>query len=91
MVDFCPRGLKVSLKSTLFFLLSECLICSFHRASMPDTVSLPGSGWAPPGQQLRAEQDVGPGLYHVYEVGVAICAEQVGSVMGRVSLGGTSA
>ncbi|KAM6471354.1 integrin alpha-5 isoform 2-T2 [Liasis olivaceus] len=39
---------------------------SSHGASMPDTVSLPGSGWIP-GRSVQREQDVGPGVYHVYE------------------------
>ncbi|XP_066469779.1 integrin alpha-5 isoform X2 [Tiliqua scincoides] len=40
---------------------------SRRGASVPDTVSLPGSGRTLPGQPLQGEQDVGPGVYHVYE------------------------
>ncbi|KAL7989912.1 hypothetical protein Chor_012578 [Crotalus horridus] len=39
---------------------------SSHGASMPDTVSLPVSGWVP-GRSMQREQDVGPGVCHVYE------------------------
>ncbi|XP_061470570.1 integrin alpha-5 isoform X2 [Rhineura floridana] len=39
---------------------------STHGASMPDTVSLPGSGWVP-GRLVQREQEVGPGVCHVYE------------------------
>ncbi|XP_077779873.1 integrin alpha-5 isoform X1 [Podarcis muralis] len=35
-------------------------------ASMPETVSLPGTGLLP-GRALQREQDVGPGVCHVYE------------------------
>ncbi|XP_058026182.1 integrin alpha-5 isoform X2 [Ahaetulla prasina] len=37
---------------------------SSHGASMPDTVSLPG--WVP-GRSVQREQDIGPGVRHVYE------------------------
>uniref|UniRef100_A0A8C5WY14 Integrin subunit alpha 5 n=1 Tax=Laticauda laticaudata TaxID=8630 RepID=A0A8C5WY14_LATLA len=35
-----------------------------HRASRPDAVSLPG--WVP-GRLVKREQDIGPGVCHVYE------------------------
>ncbi|XP_062975323.1 integrin alpha-5 isoform X2 [Elgaria multicarinata webbii] len=39
---------------------------STHGASMPDTVSLPGSGWLP-GRAVQREQEVGPSVCHVFE------------------------
>uniref|UniRef100_A0ACB8END2 Uncharacterized protein n=1 Tax=Sphaerodactylus townsendi TaxID=933632 RepID=A0ACB8END2_9SAUR len=41
---------------------------SSHGVSKPDTVTLPGSGWFP-GRGVLREQDVGPGMCHVYEFG----------------------
>nr|XP_056705470.1 integrin alpha-5 [Euleptes europaea] len=41
---------------------------STHGVSKPDTVALPGSGWVP-GRALLQEQDVGPGMCHVYQFG----------------------
>ncbi|XP_003224482.1 integrin alpha-5 [Anolis carolinensis] len=46
--------------------VEAALRISARGASMPDTVSLPGSGWVP-GRSVHREQDVGPGVYHVYE------------------------
>lgn len=51
-------------------------------------MSLPGSGRTLPGQPVQGEQDVGPGVYHVYEVSVAICAEQAGLVIDKGRFGG---
>ncbi|XP_044299012.1 integrin alpha-5-like isoform X2 [Varanus komodoensis] len=39
---------------------------STHGASMPDAVTLPGSGWVP-GRSVQREQDVGPGVCHVFQ------------------------
>ncbi|KAJ7317648.1 hypothetical protein JRQ81_003810, partial [Phrynocephalus forsythii] len=46
--------------------VEAALRISANGASMPDAVSLPGSGWVP-GRSVQREQDVGPGVYHVYE------------------------
>ncbi|XP_072847340.2 integrin alpha-5 [Pogona vitticeps] len=46
--------------------VEAALRISAHGASMPDAVSLPGSGWVP-GRSVQREQDVGPGVCHVYE------------------------
>ncbi|XP_060619015.2 integrin alpha-5 [Anolis sagrei] len=46
--------------------VKAALRISPRGASMPDTVSLPGSGWVP-GRSVHREQDVGPGVCHVYE------------------------
>ncbi|XP_042305701.1 LOW QUALITY PROTEIN: integrin alpha-5 [Sceloporus undulatus] len=46
--------------------VEAALRISAHGASMPDAVSLPGSGWVP-GRSMHREQDVGPGVCHVYE------------------------
>ncbi|KAH0628992.1 hypothetical protein JD844_010698, partial [Phrynosoma platyrhinos] len=46
--------------------VEAALRISAHGASMPDAVSLPGSGWVP-SRSVHREQDVGPGVCHVYE------------------------
>uniref|UniRef100_A0A8D0DJ81 Integrin subunit alpha 5 n=1 Tax=Salvator merianae TaxID=96440 RepID=A0A8D0DJ81_SALMN len=46
--------------------VEAALRLSTHGVSKPEYVTLPGSDWVP-GQSVLREQDVGPGVCHVYE------------------------
>lgn len=65
-----------------FPLLPEHPVCSSNRVSKPDTLGLPGSGWAP-GRAVLREQDVGPGMCHVYEVSITSLEEGAGEFIWR--------